>query len=194
MHTALILLMSNVLNKIVIVHWNHTLETSQLHILYFWQILLRLRKGCSCLACEASCVTVVCSTVYPEWGGEWKARLKAFAVQLISVNPSNCMHTSMFLLSMQAIVYDNEAKHTVCVSVRIVKDAHRLLNRGRKTLLKKKYGKKPNQTKSSCLYKHSYFLKKVLKWNFDTSTERGWKTSCVKMLWKALSSTDLRKV
>lgn len=146
--------MSDVLNKIVIVHWNHTLETSQLHILYFWQILPTLRKGCSCSACEASCVTVVCSTMYPEWGGEWKARLKAFAVELISVNPSNCMHTSMFLLSMQAIVYGNEAKHAVCVTVRILKDAHRLLNGQENS---KKYGKKPNQTKSSCLYKHSYF-------------------------------------
>lgn len=57
------------------------------------------------------------------------------------------MHTSMFLLSMQAIVYGNEAKHEVCVIVRIVKDAHRLLNGDRKTL-EGEAGKKasPNKT------------------------------------------------
>lgn len=73
--------------------------------------------------------------------------LKAFAVQLISVNPSNCMHTSMFLLSMQAIVYGNEAKHEACVTVRVVKDAHRLLIGDRKTP-EEEVGKKasPNKT------------------------------------------------
>lgn len=59
--------------------------------------------------------------------------LKAFAVQLINVNPSNCIHTSVFLISMQTIVYGYEAKHEICVTVRIVKDAHRLLNGDRKT-------------------------------------------------------------
>lgn len=53
----------------------------------------------------------------------------------------------MFLLSMQAIVYGNEAKHEACVTVRIVKDAHRLLIRGRETL-EEEVGKKdsPNKT------------------------------------------------
>lgn len=57
------------------------------------------------------------------------------------------MHTSVFLLSIQAIVYGNEAKHAVCVTVRMVKDARRLLNGGRKTLAKE-VGKKasPNKT------------------------------------------------
>lgn len=101
----------------MIIQWSQTLETSHLHIFYFWQILPNLRKGCSCSAREASCVALVCSTMYPERGGEWKTRLKAFAVQLISVNPSNCMHTSVFLLSMQAIVYGSEAKHqSMCYS------------------------------------------------------------------------------
>lgn len=74
---------------------------------------------------------------------------KAFAVQLISVNPFNCVHTSMFLLSMQAIVYGNEAKHEVCVTVLIVKDAHGLLNGGRR--------EKSQPNKPSCLHKLSYF-------------------------------------
>lgn len=114
-HEAIILLISNVLTKFWL--YNGVRHLKLLTCIY--SIFGRYCRiwGCSCSAHEASCVTVFCSTVYPEWGGEWRAQLKAFAVQLISVNPSNCMLTSMFLLSMQAIVYGNEAKHeSMCYS------------------------------------------------------------------------------
>lgn len=48
----------------------------------------------------------------------------------------------MFPLSMKSIVYGKAAKHaglgSICVTVRTVKDAHGLVNKSKRTLLKKK--------------------------------------------------------
>lgn len=84
----------------------------------------------------------------------------------------------MFLLSMKSIIYGNEAKHAglgACVTVRTVKDAHKLLNRGKKTSFEEEEKQNPQnlqttkptkthqpqkynpRTKPFCLYKISCF-------------------------------------